>query len=353
MGHMSTLSIRNFEQVIYCNDSDTGLHAIIAIHSTALGPAVGGCRMWNYATDNEALTDALRLSKGMTYKAAISGLNWGGGKSVIMGDPQKAKNPAMLKKFGQFVHRLSGHYISAKDVGITSADLRTMKTQTPWVVGIDGEEKSSGDPSPATAWGVYHGMKACAKAAFGTDSLKGLKVAIQGLGAVSMSLVEHLTKEGAQVWGCDINPAQTTKAQKDFGVTIVEPEKIYDVSCDIFSPCALGASINPQTLPRLKSKIIAGAANNQLSTDDVAYEILKRNMIYAPDYAINAGGLTNIYHEMMIDGGYNHDRAFAHVAKIKDTIEQILTRAQSEKTPTSIIADRMAEERVARAKKNS
>ena len=346
---MSTLSIRDFEQVIYCNDSKTGLHAIIAIHSTALGPAVGGCRMWNYSTDSEALTDALRLSKGMTYKASISGLNWGGGKSVIIGDPQKPKNPDLLKRFGDFVHRLGGHYITAKDVGINSADLKTIKSNTPWVLGIDGEKNSSGDPSPATAWGVYHGMKACAKHAFGSESLKGLKIAVQGLGAVSMSLVGHLAKEGAEIWGCDINTKQTDEAQKKYGVKIVTPDEIYDVNCDVFSPGALGAIINPQTLPRIKAKVIAGAANNQLSTDEMGFEVMKRGIIYAPDYAINAGGLTNIYHEMMVDGGYDKDRAFTHVSKIKDTIDTILTRAKAEKLPTSMVADKMAEERVARA----
>lgn len=342
-----SLNIRDFEQVIHCNDSKTGLHAIIAIHSTALGSAVGGCRMWDYASDEEALNDALRLSKGMTYKAAISGLNWGGGKSVIIGS-QAQKTPAALQKFGEFVNRLGGHYVTAKDVGINSEDLKQIKSKTKYVLGIDGDTSvavTSGDPSPATAWGVYNGMKASAKHVFGNSSLSGLTIAMQGLGAVSMGLVDLLNQEGAKLIGCDINEAQINKA-KAKNVTIVSTQAIYDQTCDIFSPCALGATINPQTLPRIKAKIIAGAANNQLITDEMGMEVLKRGMLYAPDYAINAGGLMNIYHESEVEGGYNKDRAFAHIAKIYNVMEEIYTRAKAENLPTSLVADRIAEERV-------
>ncbi len=342
------LTLRDFEQVIFCNDEKTGLEAIIAIHSTALGPAVGGCRMWDYASSEEALTDALRLSKGMTYKAAISGLNWGGGKSVIVGEASK-KSPALLRKFGEFVERLGGHYVTAKDVGIGSADLREIKSKTKYVLGIDGEARSSGDPSPATAWGVYHGMKAAAKHAFGKESLAGVRIAMQGLGAVSFGMLEHLSKEGARVVGTDIDPAKIALAKERFGISSVGVDEIYDVDCDIFSPCALGASISATTLPRIKAKVIAGAANNQLATDEVGYEVLRREIIYAPDYAINAGGLMNIYHESMVDGGYDADRAFAHVAKIGQTIDQILARAKAENLPASLVADRIAEERVRNA----
>ncbi len=342
------LNIRDFEQVTYCNDEKTGLSAIIAVHSTALGPAVGGCRMWNYASDTEALTDALRLSKGMTYKASISGLNWGGGKSVIIGDASK-KTPALLKKFGEYVNRMGGVYVTAKDVGIGSSDLKEIKSKTPHVMGIEGEKNSSGDPSPGTAWGVYHGMKSSAKHAFGKDSLAGLTVAMQGLGAVSFGMLEFLTKEGAKIIATDIDSSKIEKAKKEFGITGVGVEEIYDVACDIFSPCALGATINEKTLPRIKAKVIAGAANNQLSTDEIGTAVMKRGIIYAPDYAINAGGLMNIYHESMIDGGYNKDRAFSHIAEIGKTIDRILTRAKSENLPTSVVADRMAEERVKNA----
>ena len=207
-----------FEQIVYCSDSRVGLKAIISLHSTVLGAATGGCRMWNYANEQEALTDVLRLSKGMTYKASISGLNWGGGKAVIMGDPKTQKTPELLKRFGEFVERLGGHYITAKDVGITSEDLRIVKSRSRFVLGIDGEAGSSGDPSPATAWGVYHGMKACSKVAFGTSSLKGLKIAIQGLGSVSYSLLEHLHAEGAVLIGCDIDQAAIDRAVKKYKI---------------------------------------------------------------------------------------------------------------------------------------
>jgi leucine dehydrogenase len=343
------LSIRDFEQVVFCNDEKTGLEAIIAIHSTALGPAVGGCRMWDYANSQEALTDALRLSKGMTYKAAVSGLQWGGGKSVIVGGPAK-KTPELLKKFGEFVERLGGHYVTAKDVGIGSEDLKQIKSVTKNVLGIEGEKNSSGDPSPATAHGVYHGMKSAAKHGLGSDSLNGVTVAMQGLGAVSFGMLSYLHKEGAKIIATDIDPAKIEKAKAEFGITAVGVAEIYDVQCDIFSPCALGASINAKTLPRIKAKVIAGAANNQLATDDIGLEVMKRGLIYAPDYAINAGGLMNIYHESMVDGGYDHDRAFSHIAKIGQTIDLILTRAASEKLPSSVVADQIAEERVTAAR---
>lgn len=346
-GH--TQGFNEFEQVVYCNDPRVGLKAIIGLHSTVLGPATGGCRMWNYANENEALNDVLRLSRGMTYKASISGLNWGGGKAVIIGDAKTQKSPEMLKRFGEYVNRLGGNYITAKDVGIGSEDLRTVKSKTPHVLGIDGEAGSSGDPSPATAWGVYHGVKAAAQAAFGSSSLKGMKIAVQGLGSVAYYMIEHLKADGAEIIGCDIDSAAIDRAVKKYGIEIVKPEAIYDVTCDIFSPCALGSSISAQTLPRIKAKAIAGAANNQLATEEDGMAVLRRGMTYAPDYVINAGGLINIYHEGMVAGGYNKARAFEHVAQIGKTITGILSRAQAENLPSSLVADKIAEERVVKA----
>jgi leucine dehydrogenase len=337
----------NYEQIVFCHDQKVGLKAIIAIHNSALGPATGGCRMWNYRNEEEALTDVLRLSKGMTYKASISGLPLGGGKSIIIGDASQ-KTPELLKRFGDYVETFKGHYITAKDVGIDSNDLKTIKSKTSHILGIAGEANSSGDPSPVTAWGVYNGMLACAEKAFGSKSLKGLHVALQGLGAVNYHLLKYLHQEGAKVTGCDINAETIQRAQKEFGAEIVNAENIYDVVCDIFSPGALGAIVNAQTLDKLKCKVIAGAANNQLATEKEGEELLKKGILYAPDYAINAGGLINIYHERE---GYNRERAYAHVAKIYDTIKKILEVSQSDRLPTNLVANKIADDRVKEAER--
>lgn len=340
------------EQVVYCNDDRVGLKAIVSMHSTVLGPATGGCRMWAYDNEQAALEDVLRLSKGMTYKASLAGLNWGGGKAVIIGNPKTQKTRALLERYGEFVERLGGHYITAKDVGIGSEDLAIVKTKTRHVLGIDGEAGSSGDPSPATAWGVYHGMRAAVKKALGAHSMKGLRISMQGLGSVSYYLLEHLTAEGAEVIGCDIDSAAVERAVEKYGIETVRPEAIYDVPCDVFAPSALGGAINAETLPRLRCKVIAGAANNQLATPEMGLAVLSRGMLYAPDYAINAGGLMNIYHESpAYPEGYNKQRAFDHVAQIYDTMMQIFNRSQEEGLPTSVVADRMAEERVEKMRK--
>lgn len=340
----------SFEQVVYCSDPKVGLKAIVSMHSTRLGPAVGGCRMWNYTSEQEALNDVLRLSKGMTYKASVAGLNWGGGKAVIIGDPKTQKSPELLKRYGEFVERLGGHYVTAKDVGIGSEDLALVKSKTRHVLGIDGEVGSSGDPSPATAWGVFHGMKASARVALGVNSLKGLTIALQGLGSVSYYLLEHLVAEGATVIGCDVDQAAIERAVRQYGIEIVRPEAIYDVPCDIYSPSALGSSVNSETLPRIRAKIIAGAANNQLATEEDGEAVFRRGMVYAPDYVINAGGLINIYYEGAVSGGYSRTKAYEHVSRIGQTVTQILERSQAERLPANVIADRMAQERVARGR---
>lgn len=341
-----------FEQIVYCYDAKSGLKAIIAMHSTALGPATGGCRMWSYSNESEALTDVLRLSKGMTYKASLAGLEWGGGKAVIIGNPKTDKSPVMLQRFGEYVERLGGNYITAKDVGIGAQDLREVKKTTQHVLGIEGEPGSSGDPSPATAWGVYHGMRAATKHALGAASLKGLKIALQGLGSVSYYLLEHLAADGAVVIGCDVDSAAIARVRDKYGIEIVKPEAIYDVSCDIFAPCALGATINDKTLPRIQAKVIAGAANNQLATPADGEALTRRGMVYAPDYAINGGGLINIYYEDGRQGGYSRKKAFDHVERIGRTITEILERSKAEKIPSYVIADRIAEERVLKGRRN-
>ncbi len=342
MSVFETIHEDNFEKIIFCNDKRVGLKAIIGIHNTVLGPATGGCRMWSYKSETEALTDVTRLAKGMSYKASISKLTMGGGKSVIMGDAS-TKTPEMLARFGELVEELGGRYITAKDVGINSDDLKQMKTKTRHILGVAGEENSSGDPSPVTAWGVYNGMKACANAAFGSRSLKGKTIALQGLGSVNYYLAKHLDEEGAKLIGSDIDKGAAARAEKEFGMQIVDVNGIYDVDCDVFSPGALGAIINETTIPKLRCKIVAGAANNQLATTAAGDALFERGILYAPDYAINAGGLINIFHERE---GYSHDRAWSHVAGIYDTVGDILARSVKDKTPEYIVADKISQERI-------
>ncbi|HRK01575.1 MAG TPA: Glu/Leu/Phe/Val dehydrogenase [Oligoflexia bacterium] len=348
MNLFERISNDGYEQIVFCHDKDVGLKAIIAIHDSTLGPGTGGCRMYPYATEDQALEDVLRLSRGMTYKASISGLKLGGAKAVIIGDPKKDKTPELLKRFGQYVETLKGRYITAKDVGINGDDLALVRRETNHVLGIEGVAGSSGDPSPLTAWGTYNGMKACAAHVWGTSSLKGKRIAVQGLGYVSFSLIGYLVKEGASVVGADVDPQAVARAQKEYGIDIVAPNEILAQDCDIVSPNALGAILNNLSIRELKCKVVAGAANNQLATDEDGAELMRRGIVYAPDYAINAGGLMNIYHEL---DGYNAERAYDHVGGIYKTIEDILVRAKKENQPTQRIADRMAEERIQNAKK--
>jgi leucine dehydrogenase len=337
-----------YEQVVFCHDASVGLKAIIAIHDSSFGPGTGGCRMYPYTNEAAALEDVLRLSKGMTYKASISGLKLGGAKAVIIGDPKVQKTPRLLQRFGQFVESLSGNYVTAKDVGIGGPDLQIIRSQTKHVLGIEGMSGSSGDPSPATAWGVYNGMKAAARIAFGTTSLEGKRIAVQGLGYVSYYLMRHLIDEGASIVGADVDQAAVARCKKQYPIEIVSPEEIITQQCDIFSPNALGAIINAESIPQLKAKVVAGAANNQLATDEDGFALHRRGIVYAPDYAINAGGLMNIYHEL---DGYDQTRAYDHVAGIHRTIEQILDRSMKEDLPPHLVADKIAEERVAEARK--
>ena len=342
--------IRNegHEQVVYCHDKDVGLKAIISIHDSTLGAAVGGCRMYPYASEDAALEDVLRLSRGMTYKSSISGLSWGGGKAVIIGDPKKDKNPAMLKRFAQFVDTLGGRYVTAKDVGISTDDLKIMREVSRHVLGMDGVPGSSGDPSVYTGWGVYNGMKAAAAQVWGSDSLKGKRIAVQGLGKVAVYLISHLVKEGADVIGADVDRDAVERAKSEYGVKIVDADKILFEDCDILSPNAMGGSITKDVASKIKCRVVAGGANNQLATPEEGYALMQRGIVYAPDYAINAGGIMNIYNEI---GGYDAKKAWDHVAQIRGTVAKILERAKNEKMPPHIIADRMAEERIAHAKR--
>ncbi len=334
------------EQVVFCYDEPTGLKAIIGIHNTVLGPALGGTRMWNYATEQEALTDVLRLSRGMTFKAAISGLNLGGGKAVIIGDAKTMKTEAFLRRFGKFVNSLNGKYYTAEDVNMKTSDMEYIHMETKYVTGLPESMGGGGDPSPVTAYGVYMGMKATAKNVYGTDSLKGKKVAVQGVGQVGMHLVEHLVKEGALVTITDISEEKVKSLVQQHGVKGVAMDDIYDVDMDIYAPCALGATINDDTIARLKCSIIAGAANNQLK-DEVkhGYMLLDRSITYAPDFLINAGGLINVYNEYL--GNYNRDRVYAQAEKIYDTCLAVLNAAASEKISSQEAAIQWAEKRIA------
>tara|TARA_R110002072_G_scaffold192412_2_gene349403 strand:- start:3201 stop:4298 length:1098 start_codon:yes stop_codon:yes gene_type:complete len=338
---IAQMSKYNHEQLLFCNDNATGLKAIIAVHNTILGPSLGGTRMWNYKTEMDALNDVLRLSRGMTYKNSISGLNLGGGKAVIIGDARKQKSEALMRRFGKFVNSLAGKYITAEDVGISPIDMTYVSMETDHVVGLPGK---SGDPSPVTAHGVYVGMKACAKVQFGSDSLAGKKVAVQGVGHVGEYLVKSLAKEGAQVYIADIYEPTLKRVSKEYGAKVVGLEEIYDIDMDIYAPCALGATINDDTLSRLNCSIIAGAANNQLKLEDIhGRAVMEKGMIYAPDFALNAGGVINCYSEVK---GLSPEWAMSKADQIYDTIENIIKRSQNENVPTYQIANKMAEERI-------
>ena len=334
------------EQIVFCHDEPTGLKAIIGIHNTVLGPALGGTRMWNYATEEEALIDVVRLSRGMTYKAAISGLNLGGGKAVIIGDASHMKNEAFLRRFGKFVNSLNGKYITAEDVNMKTSDMQYISMETKHVTGLPMDMGGSGDPSPVTAYGVYVGMKAAVNKAFGTDSLSGKKVSVQGVGQVGMYLVEHLVKEGAEVYITDINEAKLAKISSNTGAKVVGMEEIYGLDVDVYAPCALGASINDDTIGRLKCRVIAGAANNQLK-DEIRHGqmLLDKGIVYAPDFVINAGGIINISSELA--GSYNKEQAYAWTEKIYDTCTNILNKSEADKIPSQQSAMLLAEKRIA------
>lgn len=337
------------EEVLFCYDKPTGLRAIIAIHDTTLGPSLGGTRMWPYASEHDALTDVLRLSRGMTYKSALAGLDLGGGKAVIIGDARTQKSEALFRRFGQFVDSLNGRYITAEDVGITTADIKTVRQTTKHAAGLPEADGGSGDPSPVTAYGVFMGMKAAAKQAYGTDSLSGRTVAVQGAGHVGENLVALLVKDGAKVLLTDIHPDKLEAIAAKHPVTLIAPEAIYDVDMDIYSPCALGATVNDDTLSRLKCSVIAGAANNQLANEQLHGEaVMKKGILYAPDFLINAGGIINCFSELH---GYDRAKALEQTRGIYDTALACFKRSASENIPTYKAANEQAEQRLSMARK--
>ncbi|UMY67219.1 leucine dehydrogenase [Flavobacterium sp. HJ-32-4] len=342
------MSFDNHEQIVFCHDKDTGLKAIIGVHNTVLGPALGGTRMWNYANEWEALNDVLRLSRGMTYKSAITGLNLGGGKAVIMGDAKVDKTPEMMTRFGQFVHSLSGKYITAEDVGTTTQDMDLIREVTPFVTGVSESKGGSGNPSPVTAYGVYMGMKAAAKYRLGSDNLDGRTVLVQGIGHVGETLVKHLTHDGARVLIADISQSRLEEVAKKYNATIFTDD-VYDADVDIYAPCALGATINDDTVYRIKAQVVAGAANNQLANESVHGKILReRGIAYAPDFLINAGGIINVYGEIV---KYAEGEALRRTENIYNTTLEIFALADATGITTQQAAMSIAQKRIDDRKK--
>lgn len=338
------------EQVVFCHDKKTNLRAIIAIHDTTLGPALGGCRFRDYKDDDEALFDVMRLSRGMTYKAAVAGLTLGGGKSVIIGDPAKLKTPELLRAFGRFVQNLNGRYITAEDLNMSVSDIEIVAEETDYVSGLSGKH-GSGDPSPITALGCLSGIKASAEYKLGRKNLKGVKVAVQGCGKVGQSLCELLHAEGAELWVSDVNPKATKAMEKAFKAKIVDNNAIFSADVDIFAPCALGAIVNRDTIPMLKASIVAGSANNQLLDEEQDLKLLtKRGILYAPDFVINAGGLINVFHELK---GYNESAAKKQALKIGSTLNSIYKTAEEEKISTLEAAYHIANKRIEAGQKKS
>ena len=338
------LSFDNHEQIVFCNDKDTGLKAIIGIHNTVLGPALGGTRMWNYASEWDALNDVLRLSRGMTFKSAITGLNLGGGKAVIIGDAKTEKTPELMLRFGEFVHSLSGKYITAEDVGMETKDMDLVRTVTPFVTGISEEKGGAGNPSPITAYGVFMGMKAAAKYKFGTDVLEDRVVYVQGIGNVGESLVENLSDEGAKVYISDINQERLEEVRDKYNVEIYGGRNLYTEEMDIYAPCALGATVNDTTVNQINAKIIAGAANNQLADEQKHGMMLReRGIVYAPDFLINAGGIINVYAELE---DYGRQEIIRKTENIYNTTLEILSKAEEKGITTHQAALEIAESRI-------
>ncbi len=343
MNLFETIHASEHEEVVFCHNKDAGLRAIIAIHNTTLGPALGGLRMWPYASEDEALNDVLRLSRGMTYKAAVAGLNLGGGKSVIIGDPKSDKSEALFRALGRFVESLNGRYITAEDVGIDVNDMEYVFQETANVVGVHQVHGGSGDPSPFTAYGTLQGIKASLNFKFDNEEVGKYSYAVQGAGHVGFELIKLLRNEGAKVFVSDINEASVQQAA-ELGCEIVGSDDIHRVDAEVYCPCALGAVVNEKTIPEFRFKIICGAANNQLATTECGDELEKRGLVYAPDYAVNAGGLMNVSIEFE---GYNRERAMRMMRTIYYNVGRIFQIAGRDGIASWRAADRMAEERVA------
>lgn len=344
MSIFDAISQYEHEQVVFCQDVESGLKAIIAIHNTELGPSLGGVRMWHYQKEEDALRDVLRLSRGMTYKAAVAGLNLGGGKAVIIGNPCTEKTEVLFRSFGRFVEGLAGRYITAEDVGITVKDIEHVRLETKYVCGISESLGGSGDPSPVTAYGVYVGIKACAHEVWGKDSLKGRKIIVQGLGKVGAHLAEHLFNEEAELFITDTNPDKIEAVLKNIKATAIKPEDVFSIQADIYSPNALGAVLNDESIEQLQCAIVAGGANNQLENEQIhGSRLMERGILYAPDYVINAGGLINVANELE---GYSRDRALKQAEAIYDVLKKIIKTSKDAAMPTYEASNKIAEERI-------
>lgn len=339
------LGKHDHEQIVHCYDKNSGLKAIIAIHDTTLGPALGGCRMWPYESEEQALTDVLRLSRGMTYKSSVAGLNLGGGKAVIIGDPRKMKTENLFRAFGRFVQSLGGRYITAEDVGTSVQEMDWVRMETDYVTGIRRIHGGSGDPSPVTAFGVYHGIRAAMKWVVGDPSLEGVTVAVQGVGHVGFYLLQHLLPAGAKVIATDINQENIDRVKKEYpDVEMVDAGAIYDVPCDVFAPCALGGVVNDETIPRLKCKVVAGSANNVLLSEREHAQMLEsKKIVYIPDFVISSGGLINVANELE---GYDRNHVLTITEGIGQTVESILSVAKEERYTTTEAAFVLAKRRI-------
>jgi leucine dehydrogenase len=334
------------EQVIHFSDAVSGLRAIIAIHSTALGRALGGTRFYPYASEDAALQDVLRLSRGMTYKAAAAGLDLGGGKAVILGDPRRLKSEELLRAYGRFIESLGGRYITAEDVGTSRADMDMIRRETRFVTGVSPSLGGSDDPSPSTAYGVYLSMLACAEEVWQQHSLRERRIAVQGVGKVGYYLVKHAIEDGgAQVVAADVDVDAVARVVRDFGVQTVPPEQIHTVDCDIFAPCALGGVLNADTIPQLRCRAVAGSANNQLQRAEDGKALAELGILYAPDFITNAGGLINVADEL---SGYAPERARASIANVYRTLREVFTIARGDNVSTAEAADHYAETRLER-----
>lgn len=343
MSIFEQLASYDHEQVLFCRNDDVGLRAIIGVHNTTLGPALGGTRLYNYASEADAVRDVLRLSRGMTYKAAVAGLDLGGGKAVIIGDPS-TKSEAMFRAFGRHVDSLGGRYITAEDMNTTVEDMDNIRRETRWVTGSAAAHGGSGDPSPVTAWGCFHGIRACLEVTYGSPDVAGRTVAIQGVGNVGYYLAKFLNEAGAKLIYSDINQKNIARCLEQFGGTVVEGDDIYRANCDVLAPCAIGGIVNSRTIPMIHAPIIAGGANNQL--DDEARDgeaVANKGIVYAPDYVINAGGLINVYSELK---GYPREKAMGDAANIFNTVKRVINKAKSDGTTTIRAANRVAEERI-------